>query len=231
MKVDAQMKRRNYACRGLCNICWLYAWVAWRYVLPDLHAQLTHDLSTPELCAFSYPVIFYGQRYVHNVLHTCHNACHYPVCFRVRSANGCMTCKSALRNAHTTLSQTWTSVQVAGSILSTLKLFQLRLYMLTSFVYVYVCWEPCVPLALVLLNCLWVCFIHLKLELLTQYPASNEWNILLFMQNVHLPSWIIWLTKHLPQHVRNFSGILFSLKFASKRIIYTVLPSKHKTFL
>ena len=29
-------------------------------------------------------------------------------------------------------------------------------------------------LTLVLLNCLWVFSIHLKLELLTQYPASNE---------------------------------------------------------
>ena len=40
-------------------------------------------------------------------------------------------------------------------------------------------------LTLVLLNCLWVFFIHLKLELLAQYPASNEWKIRLLMKNAY----------------------------------------------
>ena len=39
-----------------------------------------------------------------------------------------------------------------------------------------------------LLNFLCIClfFIHLKLELLTQFPASSEWKIILFMINRHI---------------------------------------------
>ena len=53
----------------------------------------------------------------------------------------------------------------------------------------------------VLLNCLWVFFIHLKLESLTQFPASNEWKIILLKKSRHLSNWIIWLTEHPPQDI------------------------------
>ena len=50
----------------------------------------------------------------------------------------------------------------------------------------------------VLLNWLLLFFIHLKLELLTQFPASNELKIVLFLKNRHLQYWIIgWLAEHL----------------------------------
>ena len=53
-------------------------------------------------------------------------------------------------------------------------------------------------LTLVLLNCCLNCgivvfFIHLKLELLTQFPASNEWKILLFVKNIQYPIWNYWI--------------------------------------
>ena len=41
-------------------------------------------------------------------------------------------------------------------------------------------------LTLVLLNCFNCIFRHLKLELLTQFPASNDKKILLFMKNRHV---------------------------------------------
>ena len=41
-------------------------------------------------------------------------------------------------------------------------------------------------LTLVLLNCLFLFFIHLKLELLAQFPASNDEKHLHFMKNIHL---------------------------------------------
>ena len=40
-----------------------------------------------------------------------------------------------------------------------------------------------------------IIFIHLKLKLLSQFPASNEWKILLCMKNRRLPNlnyWINW---------------------------------------
>ena len=68
-----------------------------------------------------------------------------------------------------------------------------------------------VAFTLVLLNCLWVFFIQLKLELLMQFPASNDEKIILLMKYRHLPNWIIWLTELLPlNNVTHFSGILFN---------------------
>ena len=43
-------------------------------------------------------------------------------------------------------------------------------------------------------DCLWVFCIHLKLELLTQFPASNKWKKTLLMKSRHLPNWILGLT-------------------------------------
>ena len=62
--------------------------------------------------------------------------------------------------------------------------------------------RSCFNLILVglLLNYMWVLFIHLKLELLTQFPASNKWKIELFMKNEHLPNLINGLTKHLTKN-------------------------------
>ena len=45
---------------------------------------------------------------------------------------------------------------------------------------------PDEPLTLVLLNCLNCIFRHLKLELLTQFPASNEEKYLYLFSNIHL---------------------------------------------
>ena len=50
-------------------------------------------------------------------------------------------------------------------------------------------------LTLLLLNCLWIFFIHLKQELLTQFPASNEWKVQLFIKNERVPNLFIGLTK------------------------------------
>ena len=47
------------------------------------------------------------------------------------------------------------------------------------------------PVLADLVNCLWVFFNRLKLELLTQLPASNEWKIIVFMKNIYLPNSII----------------------------------------
>ena len=72
-------------------------------------------------------------------------------------------------------------------------------------------------LTLVLLNCLWIFFFYLKLELLTQFSASNKWKIILFMKNGHLPNLLI---QHLynTRYVTHFLCISFDLQFAWKRI-------------
>ena len=50
-------------------------------------------------------------------------------------------------------------------------------------------------LTLVLLNCFYCIFCHLKLELLTQFPATNDKKYLYFLKFLDL---IIWLTDLLP---------------------------------
>ena len=59
----------------------------------------------------------------------------------------------------------------------------------------------CLYLTLLLLNCLFLFFIHLKLELLTQFPASNDENIFIFMKDRHLQYCRIGLTRHLPKNI------------------------------
>ena len=44
-------------------------------------------------------------------------------------------------------------------------------------------------------------FRHLKLELLTQFPASNDEKYLYSWKNRHLQYQIIVLTKHLPKDI------------------------------
>ena len=58
-------------------------------------------------------------------------------------------------------------------------------------------------LTLVLLKFLWVFFIHLKLKVLKQFPASNEWKIIFKFKkkNGSLPNWIILSTANLPQNM------------------------------
>ena len=58
------------------------------------------------------------------------------------------------------------------------------------------------------LNCkknLWNLFE--TLELLTQFPTSNEWKRILFLKK-NVPNWIIWFTEH-----RSTTGILLILRF------------------
>ena len=77
---------------------------------------------------------------------------------------------------------------------------------------------------------LFVSIFQLELELLTQYPASYEWNEkkkILFMKNRHLPNWIIWLTEQIPKYMLQIC-VVFSfntLKFAWK-LINTVLAGQ-----
>ena len=67
-----------------------------------------------------------------------------------------------------------------------------------------------------------ICFINLKLELLTQFPAPNEWKLYFFMKHRHPPNWDIWLTEHLSQTILSiliiFRLILYGLKLASTRV-------------
>ena len=44
-------------------------------------------------------------------------------------------------------------------------------------------------------------FVHLELELLTQFPAPNEIKIVLLMKNRNLPNRIICPIEHLPQNI------------------------------
>ena len=57
-------------------------------------------------------------------------------------------------------------------------------------------------------------FIHLKLELLTQFPASNVENILTFMEDRHLLKCKREAQGISHKLLSNFSGILFGLKQA-----------------
>ena len=50
-------------------------------------------------------------------------------------------------------------------------------------------------------NCSGQFFIHLKLELLTQYPAPNDEKQLDICKNIPLQNVIIRLTNHLPQNI------------------------------
>ena len=65
------------------------------------------------------------------------------------------------------------------------------------------CWQLCKKwmkyCSLVLLNCVFLFFIHSKpkLELLTQFPASNDKIFLSMCKNKHLRYWIIGLINHL----------------------------------
>ena len=45
-------------------------------------------------------------------------------------------------------------------------------------------------------NCLGLFYIHLELELLTQFPAANDEKYLYLCKNIRLQSVIIRLTKH-----------------------------------
>ena len=51
------------------------------------------------------------------------------------------------------------------------------------------------------LNCLLLFSIHLKLELLPQFPASNDKKYFIFMKNSHIPNLIICLTEHISQTI------------------------------
>ena len=58
-----------------------------------------------------------------------------------------------------------------------------------------------------------VFFIHLKLELLTQFPSSNEWNIFISLKNKYLQYWIIE-----KNYFKRFSVISIDLKHDWSRI-------------
>ena len=89
----------------------------------------------------------------------------------------------------------------------------------------------------VLLNCFKLFFIHLKLELLTQFPASNDekhfylWKINISPKLKYLISWASTTDDFI-----NFSGILFGLKLSWKRIYPgsagqgSVKTYQHKSF-
>ena len=62
-----------------------------------------------------------------------------------------------------------------------------------------------IHLTLVLLNCFNCIFRHLKLELQTQFPASNDEKYRYFFKNIHVLNWVILLTEHLPQTVLSIS--------------------------
>ena len=70
-------------------------------------------------------------------------------------------------------------------------------------------------LTLMVLRYLRLFFMHLKLELLTQFPAPNDENIYIYAKNIRLQNVIIRLTKHLPQ---NISASLIYLQFTCKLI-------------
>ena len=58
-------------------------------------------------------------------------------------------------------------------------------------------------------------FRHLKLELLTQFPAPNDEKYLYFLKNIHVLNWVIRLTDHPPQTTLSiFIDILFGLNYA-----------------
>ena len=68
---------------------------------------------------------------------------------------------------------------------------------------------------------LWAFFIHLKLELLTQFPASNEWKIILIMKNGRVQNCIFlmnWVCRPTTRYVTHFCGILFRLELVWKPI-------------
>ena len=50
-------------------------------------------------------------------------------------------------------------------------------------------------------NCLGLFFIHLKLELLTQFPAPNDEKYFYLCKNIRLQNVVIRLTDHLPRNI------------------------------
>ena len=68
-------------------------------------------------------------------------------------------------------------------------------------------------LTLVLLNCLFLFFIHLKLELLTQFPASNDEKENIFMKMV-ISQAELFDKLTIYHKVILLSGIVFSMIFA-----------------
>ena len=63
----------------------------------------------------------------------------------------------------------------------------------------------------------WSCFyciFHLKLESLTQFPASNDKKWFYFFVKIRLLSWVICLTEHLPLTILSISVTLFGVKSA-----------------
>ena len=48
-------------------------------------------------------------------------------------------------------------------------------------------------------NCSGLFFVHLKLELLTQFPAANDEKYIYSRKNIRLQNVIIKITKYLPQ--------------------------------
>ena len=59
-------------------------------------------------------------------------------------------------------------------------------------------------LPLVLLNCFNYIFLHLNLELLTQFPAPNDKNIFIFLK-IHFLNLVILLAGHLSQTILSVS--------------------------
>ena len=61
-------------------------------------------------------------------------------------------------------------------------------------------------------------FRHLKLELLTQFPVSNDEKYLYLCKNRCLQNVIFRLTKHLSQNILGIRVVFIGLKFNWKRI-------------
>ena len=73
------------------------------------------------------------------------------------------------------------------------------------------------------LCCLLLFFIHLKLNLLTQFPASNDENYFKFMKNKHYPYWLIWFLSHLSRTI----SVMFHLNLRHARAhIYATLAAQ-----
>ena len=65
--------------------------------------------------------------------------------------------------------------------------------------------------------------------IIIRFPASNEWKIILFMKNRHLPNWIIWLpwlSEHLSQDMLHML-VVFYLVWHSLENIY-IRSQQHK---
>ena len=87
-------------------------------------------------------------------------------------------------------------------------------------------------LTLVLLNCLFPFFFHLKLELLTQFPASNDEKILVFIDEKSTSSKLHYLINRASgaTYLINFSDMSLSLEHAQNRMYQSISDIKTYAF-